>query len=157
MDEATVRLVVASLESGASVDESAALAHLTRKELESEWLNGMRDAEQGIASTAATLYLEGRAATARWKVGLRARASDGADAGHRSAGDHLRLLEEAASRDDPGTPNDVRASMVNVHDPETRRLARELVWRVSAPGPGPSRAEREAAGEEVGNPPSVTR
>ncbi|HZQ64537.1 MAG TPA: hypothetical protein VFA66_04855 [Gaiellaceae bacterium] len=155
MDEATVRLVVASLENGASVDESAALAHLTRKELESEWLNGMRDAEQGIASTAATLYLEGRAATARWKVGLRARASDGADAGHRSAGDHLRLLEEAASRDDPGAPNDVRQHMFPVHDAESRRLAAELLWRISAPGPGPSRAEREAAGEEIGKPPSV--
>ncbi len=148
--------VVEALDAGATAEDAASLAKVTMRALESALREGVMDADASRDTPAARFYFESRAAAARARMALRAAAVDHAEAGRNSAASFIRLLEQQAREIDP-PGDDPRAGMLNLHDPETRRLARELLWRVSAPGPGPNRAEREAAGEEVGRPPSVPR
>lgn len=94
MDSDRRQVFIDALESGASIDEASSLVKMPLERIEAEWLQGAKDASRDVDSDASALYLEGRAAIARWKVSLRAKASAAADAGRRSAAEHLRLIEE---------------------------------------------------------------
>jgi hypothetical protein len=86
LTNAQTDLVLEALEAGATVAEAAALAKLDMSELEEAWLTSR------LARTKAgrRLYVEGRAAIARWRVSLRGKAAAAADEGRRSAAEQLR-------------------------------------------------------------------
>lgn len=70
LTNAQTDVVLEALEAGATVAEAAALAKLDMSELEEAWLTSR------LARTKAgrRLYVEGRAAIARWRVSLRGKA-----------------------------------------------------------------------------------
>jgi hypothetical protein len=138
IDPARIDLVVASLENGASIEDASALAKLPRKALEAAWLQGMRDADASRDTPEAILYLDGRAAAARWRIACRTSAADDAERGHRSAADWLKLLEESSRRGELDSEAESSRILVPIDTPEAREAAATLLALIADSGPSES-------------------
>jgi hypothetical protein len=136
LDPEHAAVLIEALELGATVSEAAGISKVTERALESAWREGVADADAGRDTDAAAFYLESKAAAARFRIGLRARAVSDAESGRRSAADFLRALEHSQREEEAVEPQtERRIVLVPIHTPEAREAAARLLALVSESGP----------------------